>query len=74
MAETARQTTQDIVARAVQHAAESLPAPERAELGAVFARFGEARVVELGEATHGTSGFHRARAAITRPLIRNHEA
>jgi erythromycin esterase-like protein len=33
---------------------------------------GGARVVLLGEATHGTSEFYRARAAITRRLIERH--
>jgi erythromycin esterase-like protein len=71
--ETARQSTQVAISKAVQHAAEILPAPERAEdFGAHFARFGEARVVLLGEATHGTSEFYRARAAITRQLIQHH--
>jgi erythromycin esterase-like protein len=71
--ETARQSTQEAITRAVRHAAELLPAPERAEeFGAVFASFGDARVVLLGEATHGTSEFYRARAVITRELIRHH--
>ncbi|HEY8576867.1 MAG TPA: erythromycin esterase family protein [Devosia sp.] len=37
-----------------------------------FARFGGTRVVLLGEATHGSSEFYRARAAITRRLIEDH--
>jgi erythromycin esterase-like protein len=40
--------------------------------GARFDRFGGARVVLLGEATHGTSEFYRARAAITRRLVERH--
>src|SRR5215204_4847780 len=53
--------------------AERLPPPERStELGALFDRFGDARVVLLGEATHGTSEFYRARAAITQQLITAH--
>ncbi|HZB61189.1 MAG TPA: erythromycin esterase family protein [Microvirga sp.] len=40
--------------------------------GAMFDRFGDAKVVLLGEATHGTSEFYRARAAITRRLIEHH--
>jgi erythromycin esterase-like protein len=53
--------------------AEPLPPPERGdEFGAFFDRFGDARVVLLGEATHGTSEFYRARAAITRRLIVEH--
>ncbi|TIP62464.1 erythromycin esterase family protein, partial [Mesorhizobium sp.] len=34
--------------------------------------FGDRRVVLLGEASHGTSEFYRARAAITRRLIEKH--
>jgi len=58
---------------ALRRYAEPLPPPERAEeFGAFFDRFGDARVVLLGEATHGTSEFYRARAAITRRLIVKH--
>ena len=39
---------------------------------APFDRFADARVVLLGEASHGTSEFYRARAAITRRLIERH--
>lgn len=53
--------------------AEPLPDPDHIdEFGAYFDRFGDARVVLLGEATHGTSEFYRARAAITRRLIERH--
>ena len=53
--------------------AESLPSPSDAEaFGAFFDRYGDARVVLLGEATHGTSEFYRARAAITRRLVERH--
>ena len=53
--------------------AEPLPSPNETEdFGAFFDRFGDARVVLLGEATHGTSEFYRARAAITRRLIERH--
>jgi erythromycin esterase-like protein len=37
-----------------------------------FNRYANARVVLLGEASHGTSDFYRARAAITRHLILEH--
>jgi erythromycin esterase-like protein len=52
----------------------AIPLPDIAEeaFGALFDRFGEARVVLLGEASHGTSEFYRARAAITRRLIERH--
>ena len=53
-------------------AAEPLPELSDPAFGAVFDRFGEARVVLLGEASHGTSEFYRARAAITRRLIEKH--
>ena len=60
------------LARVLGEAAQDLPQPESAEaFGDLFAPFGDARVVLLGEATHGTSEFYRARAAITRHLIRN---
>src|SRR5690348_12612542 len=58
---------------ALSLAAEDLPPPEHAEsFGAAFSRFGSADLVLLGEATHGTSEFYRARAAISRHLIRNY--
>jgi erythromycin esterase-like protein/dienelactone hydrolase len=56
----------------VHAAAEPLPDPDDPEFGAAFDRYGTARVVLLGEASHGTSEFYRARAAITRRLIETH--
>lgn len=43
------------------------------ELAPLVARIGAARVVLIGEASHGTSEFYRARARITRELIEHHE-
>jgi protein-L-isoaspartate O-methyltransferase len=40
--------------------------------GTLFDRYANRRVVLLGEASHGTSEFYRARAAITRRLIERH--
>src|SRR5204862_6645449 len=61
------------LARLLRDCAEMLPQPERGDqFGAVFDRFGDARAVLLGEATHGTSEFYRARAAITHRLIVDH--
>ncbi len=57
---------------AIAAAAEPLPDPEDPDFAAAFDRFGDRRVVLLGEATHGTSEFYRARAAITRRLIERH--
>jgi protein-L-isoaspartate(D-aspartate) O-methyltransferase len=53
-------------------AAEVLPEFDDPAFGKLFDRFGGKRVVLLGEASHGTSEFYRARAAITRRLIERH--
>lgn len=53
-------------------AAEPLPDFDDPAFGALFDRFADRRVVLLGEASHGTSEFYRARAAITRRLIERH--
>lgn len=58
--------------RMIAEAAEPLPTLEDPAFGALFDRFADARVVLLGEASHGTSEFYRARAAITRRLIAAH--
>lgn len=51
----------------------ALPGLDQPELfAAQFDRFADARVVLLGEATHGTSEFYQARAAITRRLVEHH--
>jgi protein-L-isoaspartate(D-aspartate) O-methyltransferase len=50
-------------------AAEPLEGVDTGDLGALLSRMGEARVVLLGEATHGTSEFYRLRARITRELV-----
>lgn len=39
------------------------------DLSPLLERIGDAQVVLLGEATHGTSEFYRFRARITRELI-----
>lgn len=57
----------------LRESGEELPAPEHAEaFGQAFARFGDAKLILLGEATHGSSEFYRARAAITQQLVKNH--
>ena len=56
----------------LKHYGEPLGAPDSADFGPTFERFGDAKVVLLGEATHGTSEFYRARAAISRALIERH--
>ena len=68
-----RENVRSGITRALVGQSEPLPPPERADhFGECFARFGDAQIVLLGEATHGTSEFYRARAAITRELVRNH--
>ena len=62
----------DHAAAADRGAAEPLARHRRPAFGALFDRFADARVVLLGEASHGTSEFYRARAAISRRLIERH--
>jgi protein-L-isoaspartate(D-aspartate) O-methyltransferase len=57
---------------AIAEHGEPLPSPNDPGFGAFFDRFGEKKVVLLGEASHGTSEFYRARSAITRRLIERH--
>jgi protein-L-isoaspartate(D-aspartate) O-methyltransferase len=56
----------------IRDAAEPLPDLDDPAFGALFDRFASAKVVLLGEASHGTSEFYRARAAITQRLIEEH--
>jgi protein-L-isoaspartate(D-aspartate) O-methyltransferase len=56
----------------IVEAAEPLPDLDDPAFGRLFDRFADRRVVLLGEASHGTSEFYRARAAITRRLIEEH--
>jgi erythromycin esterase-like protein len=68
MADTLTRTLPELIASA----AEPLPDIDDPAFGALFDRYGDARVVLLGEASHGTSEFYRARAAISRRLIERH--
>jgi protein-L-isoaspartate(D-aspartate) O-methyltransferase len=56
----------------IAEAAEPLPDSDDPGFGKLFDRFAGRRVILLGEASHGTSEFYRARAAITRHLIEHH--
>lgn len=68
-----RREADEAAVELIRHWSEPLPEPELGgDFGAAFDRFGAARVVLLGEATHGSSEFYRARAAITRRLIERH--
>jgi erythromycin esterase-like protein len=73
VSEALRAQKADETAAIVRASCEPLPSPDDAEnFGAFFDRFADAKVILLGEATHGTSQFYRARAAITRRLIEKH--
>jgi erythromycin esterase-like protein len=65
-------TQLDVLPGLIADSAEPLPDIDDPAFGAMFDRFGDARVVLLGEASHGTSEFYRARAAISRRLIERH--
>lgn len=56
----------------IRAAAQPLPDSEDPDFARLFDRYGERKLVLLGEASHGTSEFYRARAAITRRLIERH--
>lgn len=59
--------------KAVRANREDLPDPSAGDtFAAFFDQFADARVVLLGEATHGTSEFYTARAAIAQRLIERH--
>ncbi|HEY0714139.1 MAG TPA: protein-L-isoaspartate(D-aspartate) O-methyltransferase [Polyangia bacterium] len=57
------------VARLVRENAEPIRSFDDDSVDAIVDRVGDARVVLLGEATHGTSEFYRMRARITKALI-----
>jgi erythromycin esterase-like protein len=48
------------------------PLDDERQFGAAFDALGAYEIVLLGEATHGTQEFYRARAAITRRLVEQH--
>ncbi|MGD9665809.1 MAG: erythromycin esterase family protein [Novosphingobium sp.] len=51
---------------------ELLPSVDGSDFAQSFDRFADARIVLLGEATHGTHEFYQARAQITKRLIEHH--
>lgn len=62
-------TAEASTARAVAIGCEAFDAIDAARLAPLLDRIGDARVVLLGEATHGTSEFYRMRERISRELI-----
>ncbi len=71
-AEPVKPTQPASLVTALREAVEPLPALDDPDFASAFDRFASSRVVLLGEASHGTSEFYRARAAITRRLIERH--
>ena len=60
------------VAKLIRETAEPIRDIEVSAVAELVERVGDARVVLLGESTHGTSEFYRMRARITRELIERH--
>lgn len=56
----------------IAEAALVLPDLDDPDFAAAFDRFADKRVVMLGEASHGTDEFYRARAAITKRFVEHH--
>jgi protein-L-isoaspartate(D-aspartate) O-methyltransferase len=56
----------------IRAAEQPLPDLDDPTFASAFDRYADRRVVLLGESSHGTSEFYRARAAITRRLIERH--
>ncbi|HEX7880451.1 MAG TPA: protein-L-isoaspartate(D-aspartate) O-methyltransferase [Candidatus Eisenbacteria bacterium] len=54
---------------AIRRAAEPFGDPDELDAARLLERIGDARIVLIGEASHGTSEFYRVRAAITKALI-----
>jgi len=62
-------TGDERLAKSIAGSCEPFDDIDTADLGPLMERIGDARVVLLGEATHGTSEFYRMRARISRELI-----
>ena len=61
--------TRENLAKTIGSTCEPFDSLETADLDRLLARVGDARVVLIGEATHGTSEFYRMRERISRELI-----
>lgn len=61
-----------LISKLISECAEPITAIEDAPIGGLIERIGNAHVVLLGEATHGTSEFYRMRTRITQELILHH--
>jgi len=61
--------SEENLVKTIAAAAEPIGSIDTADLAALLDRIGDARVVLLGEATHGTSEFYRMRERVSRELI-----
>ena len=59
----------ELLARRIADCGERFATPATADLEPLLRRIGDARIVLLGESTHGTSEFYRMRDRISRELI-----
>ena len=57
------------LAQSIANVSEKFASIDSVDLGSLLQRVGDARIVLLGEATHGTSEFYRMRERISRLLI-----
>jgi len=67
-----RSSQRERLATLVSEHCEPIEDLERSSLDPLISRLADAKVVLLGEATHGTSEFYRLRSRITRELIEHH--
>jgi protein-L-isoaspartate(D-aspartate) O-methyltransferase len=58
-----------VVTQLVREVAEPFASVDACDVGALCERIGDARIVLLGEATHGTSEFYALRGRITQALV-----
>jgi protein-L-isoaspartate(D-aspartate) O-methyltransferase len=70
-ARTSRREPDADLVQAINDVCEPFATVNTADLAPLMARLGEARIVLLGEATHGTSEFYRMRERITKELLQN---
>jgi len=64
-----RAFSDDTLIKRLTNTADSFSSIDAVDLGPLLERVGDARIVLLGEATHGTSEFYRMRERISRELI-----
>lgn len=72
MAVPRRSTRSSLVSELVREAAEPFQEIGQEPFLAAAERMGDSRLVLIGEATHGTAEFYRARAELTRQLVTRH--